>query len=529
MKFLELKQGNMSVIDYSTKFKELLRYFSHYQDEDGEHLKCVKFINGLRLKIKQVVNYQEIKQFLVLVNKCRIYDEDSRAKVTHYRSVGPVRKKRFGSQSLILLHHLGRVKVISETRSLCLPNQLGGSSEGVSSTPPRCMNVGKDERFLTANQAKTFLKENVQVYLILTLNVEKDVIVSDVSIVRDFLEVFLEDVSSLPTKHKTEFSIDLVPGIGPISITSYRMTPLELAELKKQLEELLEKQFIRVKIKSIPKTTFKTCYGHYEYMVMPFGVTNAPSVFMDYMNRIFHPYLDSFVVVFIDDILLYSKTREEHAEHLRVVLQVLKDKLLLTLVLVLPNPREPFMMYCDAPKMGLGGVLVQGGKVVAYASRQLKTQERNYSTHDLELVVVVFALKMWRDYLYCAKFEVFNDHKSLRKLIKEEGHTSSLSMHPRCHKDVSRFEEDVMVARYEEGGLLKTQKNMDSIWFMVDKLTKSSHFIPVNMRLRACGSSADYQEGQIDSGEDLRGKEIPLVKVVWKGTSSDDATWELES
>ena len=83
---------------------------------------------------------------------------------------------------------------------------------------------------------------------------------------------------------------------------------------------------IRVKSEDVPKTAFRTRYGHYEYLVMPFGVTNAPGVFMDYMNKIFHPYLDRFVVVFIDDILVYSKTWEEHEEHLRVVLQTLRDR-----------------------------------------------------------------------------------------------------------------------------------------------------------------------------------------------------------
>ena len=82
---------------------------------------------------------------------------------------------------------------------------------------------------------------------------------------------------------------------------------------------------IRVKSEDIPKTAFRTCYGHYEYLVMPFGVTNAPGVFMDYMNRVFHPYLDSFVVVFINDILVYSKTRQEHVENLRIVLHTLRD------------------------------------------------------------------------------------------------------------------------------------------------------------------------------------------------------------
>ena len=277
---------------------------------------------------------------------------------------------------------------------------------------------------------------------------------------------------------------------------------------------------IKVKDEDIQKTAFRTRYGHYEYTVMPFGVTNAPGVFMEYMNRIFHPYLDQFVVVFIDDILVYSKSEEEHVEHLRIVLQVLKEKRLyaklskcefwlrevsflghvvsgdgiavdpskidavlqweaptsvteirsflglagyyrrfiegfsklalpltkltckgaafvwdvrceesflelkkrLTTapILILPNPEEPFVVYCDASKMGLGGVLMQNGKVVAYASRQLRIHEKNYPTHDLELAAVVFVLKIWRHYLYGSRFEVFSDHKSLKYLFDQK-------------------------------------------------------------------------------------------------------------
>jgi len=82
---------------------------------------------------------------------------------------------------------------------------------------------------------------------------------------------------------------------------------------------------IRVKAEDVSKTAFRMRYGHYEYSVMLFGVTNAPGVFMEYMNSIFHPYLDHFLVVFINDIWVYSKSEEEHAKHLRVVLQVFKE------------------------------------------------------------------------------------------------------------------------------------------------------------------------------------------------------------
>ena len=89
-------------------------------------------------------------------------------------------------------------------------------------------------------------------------------------------------------------------------------------------------------------------------------------------------------------------------------------------ILILPNPSEPFVVYCDASLIGLGGVLMQEGKLVAYASRQLRVHEKNYPTHDLELAAVVFVLKIWRYYLYGARFEVFSDHKSLKYLFDQK-------------------------------------------------------------------------------------------------------------
>ena len=98
----------------------------------------------------------------------------------------------------------------------------------------------------------------------------------------------------------------------------------------------------------------------------------------------------------------------------------LKKRLTIAPISILPNPVEPFVVYCDASGLGLGGVLMQNDKVVAYASRQLRVHEKNYPTHDLELAAVVFVLKIWRHYLYGSRFEVFSDHKSLKYLFDQK-------------------------------------------------------------------------------------------------------------
>nr|GFC06904.1 retrotransposon protein, putative, Ty3-gypsy subclass [Tanacetum cinerariifolium] len=145
---------------------------------------------------------------------------------------------------------------------------------------------------------------------------------------------------------------------------------------------------------------------------MPFGLTNAPAVFMDLMNLGCKPYLDKFVIVFIDDILIYSKDEKEHEEHLKAILELLKkEEFVLTIeaevcsapILALPEGSEDFIVYCDASNKGMGAVLMQREKVISYASRQLKIHEKNYTGHDLELGAVVFALKTWRHYLYGTK------------------------------------------------------------------------------------------------------------------------------
>ncbi|KAL0534153.1 hypothetical protein IC582_028437 [Cucumis melo] len=404
---------------------------------------------------------------------------------------------------------------------------------------------------------------------------EPEVSLSSEPVVREYPDVFPDELPGLPPPREVDFAIELEPGTAPISRAPYRMAPAELKELKVQLQELLDKGFIRpsvapwgapvlfvkkkdgsmrlcidyrelnkVTVKNryplpriddlfdqlqgatvfskidlrsgyhqlrirdgdIPKTAFRSRYGHYEFVVMSFGLTNAPAVFMDLMNRVFKDFLDSFVIVFIDDILIYSKTEAEHEEHLHQVLetlranklyakfskcefwlrkvtflghvvsnegvsvdpakieavtnwprpstvseirsflglagyyrrfvedfsriaspltqltrkgtpfvwspacersfQELKQKLVTAPVLTVPDGSGNFGIYSDASKKGLGCVLMQQGK--------------NYPTHDLELAAVVFALKIWRHYLYGEKIQIYTDHKSLKYFFTQK-------------------------------------------------------------------------------------------------------------
>ncbi|GJR79593.1 putative reverse transcriptase domain-containing protein [Tanacetum coccineum] len=199
---------------------------------------------------------------------------------------------------------------------------------------------------------------------------------SDIPIVRDFIDVFLEDLSRLPPQRQVEFRIDLFPRAMPVVKSPYQLAPskihslwgapvlfvkkkdgslrmcIDYHELNKltvknryplpRIDDLFDQlqgahYFSKIDLRSgyhqlivheddIPKTAFRTRYGHFEFTVMPFGLTNVPTVFMDLMNRVCKPYLDKFVIVFIDDILIYLKTKEDHEVHLKLVLEMLKKE-----------------------------------------------------------------------------------------------------------------------------------------------------------------------------------------------------------
>ncbi|KAD4889132.1 hypothetical protein E3N88_21205 [Mikania micrantha] len=439
-------------------------------------------------------------------------------------------------------------------------------------------------------EAMKYLNNGGRSFLAYVVDSEKGVkMIEDIPIVRDFTDVFPDELPGLPPERDVEFRIDLVPGAKPIAKAPYRLAPSELQEMMNQLQELLDMGFIRpsispwgapvlfvkkkdgsfrmcidyrelnkvtvknryplpriddlfdqlqgaswfskidlrsgyhqlkVREEDIPKTAFRTRYGHYEFLVMSFGLTNAPAAFMDLMNRVCRPMLDRSVIVFIDDILIYSKNETDHACHLREVLetlrkeklyakfskcdfwlrevqflghvvnadgihvdptkiqavmkwsppktptevrsflglagyyrrfiqdfakiassltkltrkdtkfvwgdeqekafQELKTRLTQAPVLTLPDGPDDLVVYSDASYVGLGCVLMQRGKVIAYASRQLKIHEINYPVHDLELAAVVFALKIWRHYLYGVKCTIYTDHKSLKYFFTQK-------------------------------------------------------------------------------------------------------------
>ncbi|GKC73580.1 putative reverse transcriptase domain-containing protein [Tanacetum coccineum] len=166
----------------------------------------------------------------------------------------------------------------------------------------------------------------------------------------------------------------------------------------------------------IPKKAFRTRYGDYEFQVMPFGITNAPVVFMDLMNQLILELLKKeelyakffkckfwipkvqFLGHVIDSQGIHvDPAKFEWEEKADSAFQLLKQKFCSAPILALPEGFENFVVYCDASYKGLGAVLMQKEKVIAYTSRQLKVHEKNYTTHDLELGVVVFALKSWRN------------------------------------------------------------------------------------------------------------------------------------
>ncbi|GJU77489.1 putative reverse transcriptase domain-containing protein [Tanacetum coccineum] len=236
----------------------------------------------------------------------------------------------------------------------------------------------------------------------------------------------------LPDGKEIEFRIELILGATPVAKSPYCLAPSELEELVAVfLEDNLRSGYhqLRVHEDDIPKTAFRTRYGHFEFTIIPFGLTNAPALrevqFLGHVINGNGIHIDPSKIEAVKNqkaprtlaevrsfLGLVGYYRIGMGEEQELAFQTLKDKLCNAPVLALPGGPKDFMVYCDASGIGLGCVLMQKGKVIAYASRQLKIY-KNYTTHDLELGVVVFALKIWRHYLYGKNSVIYTDHKSL--------------------------------------------------------------------------------------------------------------------
>ncbi|GJV77191.1 putative reverse transcriptase domain-containing protein [Tanacetum coccineum] len=397
----------------------------------------------------------------------------------------------------------------------------------------------------------------------------------DVPIVQDFPEVIPEDLPGIPPTRQVEFQIDLMPGAAPVARAPYRLAPSEMKELSDQLKELSDKGFIRpssspwgapvliddlfdqlqgssvyskINLRSgyhqlrvcdedILKTAFRTRYKHYEFQVMPFGLTNAPAVFMDLMNRVCKPYLDKFVIVFIDDILIYLKNKQEHEKHLKLILELLKKEQLYAKFSKCEFwiPRVQFLGHVidsqgihvdpakiesvkdwESPKTAMEilgrSVIHAKRKVIAYASPTLKKFREELYNHAFSVREVVFARRFGGTIYMGLKCTMFTTTKFYI--------TSSLSEREFEHVEATPLErtralvmtigldlpKQILEAQTEARKpknlkskdmgeipqwkwdnitmdfvtkLPKTQSGNDTIWVIVYRLTKSAHFLPM--------------------------------------------------
>ncbi|GKD41743.1 putative reverse transcriptase domain-containing protein [Tanacetum coccineum] len=349
----------------------------------------------------------------------------------------------------------------------------------------------------------------------------------EIVVVRDFPEVFPDDLSGLPPIWEIEFQIELIPGAVPVTKSPYQLAPSKIEELPRQLKELQEKGFIRPS--SSPwgsPVLFVKKKDEVQFLGL---VLNGDEIHIDPSNieavkNWEAPRTPIEVRLFLG-LTGYYRRFIENFSKIAKSLTILTQK-------TLPDGPEDFVVYCDAFRLGLGYVLMQRGKVIAYASRQLKIHEKNYTTHDLKLGAVVFSLKIWRHY-FVGWIELFSDHDceiryhpgnanvvvdargldkmielrsdralyyldriwfplkgDVRTLIMDEAHKlrymTCLRVKAEHQRPFGLLQQPVIPKwKWERidmdfvTKLPRTSNGHDTIWVIVDRLTKSALFLPM--------------------------------------------------
>nr|GFA74447.1 putative reverse transcriptase domain-containing protein [Tanacetum cinerariifolium] len=273
-----------------------------------------------------------------------------------------------------------------------------------------------------------------------TGTVSKEKRVEDVPVICDFPEEFPEDLPGLPPPRQVEFRIDLIPGATPMARAPYRLAPFELKELSEQLKELSEKGFIRpssspwgAPVLFVKKKdgSFRMCIDYRELNKLTiknkYPLPRIDDLFVQLQGHVIDNsgiYIDPAKIEAIKSWAAPTTPTENKpfvwGNNEEEAFQTLKRKLCSASILSLPEGSEDFVVYCDASLRGFRAMLMQRKKVITYASRQLRKNEENYTTHDLELGAVVFALRLWRHYLYGTKCTIYTDHKILQYILDQK-------------------------------------------------------------------------------------------------------------
>ncbi|XP_070015007.1 uncharacterized protein [Nicotiana sylvestris] len=329
-------------------------------------------------------------------------------------------------------------------------------------------------KFISYLRAWKFIAKDCIYHLVHDRHIDTEpTTLQSVPIVNEFPMVFPNELPGIPPEREIDFAIDLLPDTQPISIPPYKMAPTELRELKEQLKDLLNKGFIRpstspwgalglfvrkkdgslqmcIDYRQLNKVTIKNKYplpriddlfnqlqAFHGHVITGDGIkVNGQNieVVMTWARPLNPIEVRSFLGLagyyrrFVEGFssisaplkkFTYKGAKFQWTEACEQSFQELKKRLTTAPVLTLPNVTKGYVVYFDASRIGQGFILMQHGKAIVYASRQLQKHEQNYPTHDLELAAVIFALKIWRQYLYGVHIVVFTDHQSLQYLFKQ--------------------------------------------------------------------------------------------------------------